>query len=455
MADLTSTRVYGDLSVTGNIEVREELHADSIKGDGSGLTDLNAGNISSGTLPTARGGTGRTDGRSPRWVTGRTLTVGSTGKTVDGSANVSWTLAEIGAAPSTHSHTVTWTGGTTAGPTLSVQGGAAVAVPAASGTASGIVTTGAQTFGGNKTLSGTTTCTGNFEARGLLRARRTGGDTGNRTVHYSFIPVIGDTQTTNRTGTLTNTALTGNRTWTLPNRTGEVIVTNGTTRAAGTFYGGTTAPTSTTRLNYDGNFHATNFYGNGANLTNLNASNLASGTVPNARLPIATTEQAVAGTAGVLPDAAGVKAYVDASAWPVGSTYVQFPGQSAPSTLFGGTWSQLFNTEGVFFRTEGGNASAFGGGIQVQEIRSHGHNAVIGAAGAHSHAIATKVTNRSGNALMSNQNYHPESGHTHILNRSDTTEAVSNHTHTISVNTHGGAETRPLNRTIRVWVRTA
>ena len=34
----------------------------------------------------------------------RTLTVGNKGKTFDGSANVSWTLAEIGAAPSSHTH---------------------------------------------------------------------------------------------------------------------------------------------------------------------------------------------------------------------------------------------------------------------------------------------------------------------------------------------------------------
>ena len=38
-------------------------------------------------------------------TTARTLTIGSTGKTFDGSGNVSWTLAEIGAAASSHSHT--------------------------------------------------------------------------------------------------------------------------------------------------------------------------------------------------------------------------------------------------------------------------------------------------------------------------------------------------------------
>ena len=38
------------------------------------------------------------------WTTARTLTIGSTGKSVNGSGNVSWSLAEIGAAASSHSH---------------------------------------------------------------------------------------------------------------------------------------------------------------------------------------------------------------------------------------------------------------------------------------------------------------------------------------------------------------
>ena len=44
-------------------------------------------------------------GTATKLATARTLTIGSTGKTFDGSANVSWTLAEIGAAASSHSHT--------------------------------------------------------------------------------------------------------------------------------------------------------------------------------------------------------------------------------------------------------------------------------------------------------------------------------------------------------------
>lgn len=38
------------------------------------------------------------------WGTSRTLTVGNTGKSVNGAGNVSWSLSEIGAASSNHSH---------------------------------------------------------------------------------------------------------------------------------------------------------------------------------------------------------------------------------------------------------------------------------------------------------------------------------------------------------------
>lgn len=59
--------------------------------------------------------------------------------------------------------TVTWTAGTTSGPTLSVKtdGGSAtaVAIPSASSSASGIVTTGTQSFAGIKTFANTTDST--------------------------------------------------------------------------------------------------------------------------------------------------------------------------------------------------------------------------------------------------------------------------------------------------------
>jgi len=62
-------------------------------------------------------------------TTARTLTIGSTGKTFNGSANVSWTLAEIGAAAASHTHSYApLTGAGTSGTWgISITGNAATA----------------------------------------------------------------------------------------------------------------------------------------------------------------------------------------------------------------------------------------------------------------------------------------------------------------------------------------
>lgn len=64
--------------------------------------------VSTGTAPFTVTSTTRVDnlnvataGTADTWTTARTLTIGSTGKSVNGGANVSWTLAEIGAAAAT------------------------------------------------------------------------------------------------------------------------------------------------------------------------------------------------------------------------------------------------------------------------------------------------------------------------------------------------------------------
>lgn len=50
------------------------------------------------------------------WGTARTITIGNTGKSVNGSANVSWSLSEIGAAASSHTHSyLPLSGGTLTG----------------------------------------------------------------------------------------------------------------------------------------------------------------------------------------------------------------------------------------------------------------------------------------------------------------------------------------------------
>ena len=60
------------------------------------------------TTPRTINGTnfdGTTAITTSHWGTARTLTIGNTGKSVNGSGNVSWSIGEIGAAPAVHNHT--------------------------------------------------------------------------------------------------------------------------------------------------------------------------------------------------------------------------------------------------------------------------------------------------------------------------------------------------------------
>jgi hypothetical protein len=51
---------------------------------------------------------------------------------------------------------------------------------------------------------------------------------------------------------------------------------NGTTKTAGTFDGGTTDPTNTTRLNYDGNLYVTNLFSSSGLVGNINTASQSS-----------------------------------------------------------------------------------------------------------------------------------------------------------------------------------
>src|SRR5690606_15501489 len=76
--------------------------------------------------------------------------------------------------------------------------------------------------------------------------------------------------------------------------------------------------------------------------------------------------------------AAELLAAIRDAAHPVGSHYIQFAeangtfsAAKSPSTLFGGTWTLKFNTESVFFRTEGAlSAAERSGGVQGDAIRN-------------------------------------------------------------------------------------
>lgn len=83
------------LAVTpsGNITVSGTISASNFSGSSSGTN--------TGDQTTITGNAGS----ATVLQTARTLTIGSTGKAFNGSANVSWSLAEIGAAATSHTHT--------------------------------------------------------------------------------------------------------------------------------------------------------------------------------------------------------------------------------------------------------------------------------------------------------------------------------------------------------------
>lgn len=95
---------YSNITALGKTIVAEASTGDVRNTLGLGnLATLNTiGNAqwAGGPLSIANGGTGNTSGNAATattLATARTLTIGSTGKSFDGSANVSWSLADIGA----------------------------------------------------------------------------------------------------------------------------------------------------------------------------------------------------------------------------------------------------------------------------------------------------------------------------------------------------------------------
>lgn len=102
----------GTNSVTKSVTLLNESGNSSFPGtvSASSFSGALSGNASTASkLQTARtiNGTsfnGSANITTANWGTARTLTIGSTGKSVNGSGNVSWSLAEIGAAAASHTH---------------------------------------------------------------------------------------------------------------------------------------------------------------------------------------------------------------------------------------------------------------------------------------------------------------------------------------------------------------
>jgi hypothetical protein len=150
------------------------------------------------------------------------------------------------------------------------------------------------------------------------------------------------------------------------------------------------------------------------------------------------------------------------SNYPVGYVYWQFPGKSSPIDMsLPGTWVNISSDfAGDFFRAEGGNASAFESGEQGDQNKSHNHTQV-----AHRHTVGTSSLSSGvygacvgrGHPNMKGGLAGGESS-TSYATQYDLTDRVGQYligTATPTINSDGGTESRPVNRTIRLWERTA
>ena len=134
--------------------------------------------------------------------------------------------------------------------------------------------------------------------------------------------------------------------------------------------------------------------------------------------------------------------------YPVGCTYAQYPGGLTPAAmLWPGTWEAKFEDEGVFFRTPGGQASTFGSGIQEDAMQritgsiqgiAHGKYRGPAVEGAFTHRERERG---GGNAEG------PGGTDTFDFDSANSVSPASAKT--------DDAETRPRNRTFRIWKRTA
>jgi hypothetical protein len=143
----------------------------------------------------------------------------------------------------------------------------------------------------------------------------------------------------------------------------------------------------------------------------------------------------------------------------VGSTYVQypsgttgtdatdFPTSERPATKFGGTWSQVFNTEGVFFRTEGGQ----GGNLRTSGLQEDNIRKISG-------TFPIEKGNQVSNLNYITLPFYDNGNIAPTLQTHNSTLADSRNigmdTSKLGTN-FNGTDTRPRNRYLKIWRRTA
>lgn len=111
-SDGTGTAVTTSVNGSGNVNLKLPATIKAtLTGNASTATTLANARTINGTSFN-----GSANITTANWGTARTITIGNTGKSVNGSANVTWSLSEIGAAASSHTHSyLPLSGGTITG----------------------------------------------------------------------------------------------------------------------------------------------------------------------------------------------------------------------------------------------------------------------------------------------------------------------------------------------------
>jgi len=132
---------------------------------------------------------------------------------------------------------------------------------------------------------------------------------------------------------------------------------------------------------------------------------------------------------------------------PIGTTYMQHYGQPTPSTLYGGTWSLLYNNECISFMTEGSagatyEAEIFDDNVKDSQMQGHIH----------------KLTDSGGGALTEGASGASTRWAVSVsATASDTYQCKTGAPITDGTNgtPRTGLATKPRRRIVRIWVRTA
>ena len=148
----------------------------------------------------------------------------------------------------------------------------------------------------------------------------------------------------------------------------------------------------------------------------------------------------------------GEISYLAKASVPIGHVHFQLPGKPDPSTLYYGTWENVSDEyPGDFFRVEGGDAEVFDSLNDTEQLdqmqRIWGRFSY--------HRMTQGAWNLSSSGALSGDNNGPSRLNADSTSVSNNNRIIFNSADSPNARTSSttAGETRPVNRTIRIWER--